>query len=160
MHHSLRTREAYLDELRHWVATCCRGVIARRDAKRDRVPAAMLDLLATPAKRRARTEANVWGPYQALGLELGIPPFALAVLVLAAAPRLWGLIAFVYDDLGAKYQAVDASLLASLLGGAPQMREAVARELRPDAALVRSGLITLRGNAAVVTQRAVELLAA
>jgi hypothetical protein len=158
-HRTLGSREACLDQLRHWVATCCRSVIARRE-QRHGVPAAMLDLVAIPAPRRAHTEANAWGSYQVLGLELGIPPLALAVLVLAAAPRLWGMLAFVYDGLGAKHQAVDASLLAALLGGAPQMREAVARELRPDSPLVRAGLVTVCGTAVVATRRAVQLIAA
>jgi predicted kinase len=119
----------YLDDLRAWVAALC------RPAGGD--PAA--DAEATAAFARWRDGA----PHVELADRLGLSPLAGTLLVLAAAPQIWGELARSYGQVSADpaRPLVDELLLAQLLGADAVARVELARELDDDAPLIRSGAI-------------------
>ena len=70
---------------------------------------------------------------------------AIAILLVAAAPRLWGSLAHVYAAVTGRV-VIDEHVLARLLGD----RSAVVRELARTAPLVAFGLINIRPTGAIV----------
>ncbi len=101
------------------------------------VVAAMHTLSATEA-----TLADRMSPLRRLTHELGLSATAIQILLLAAAPVLWGeqarLYAILCNDVARPL--CDEELIASVLGPQVTARE-IARELEPDAPLVRHGVV-------------------
>ncbi len=87
-------------------------------------------------------------PFAALARELQLSPLACEIVLVVAAPMLWGELARVYgiaaNDPGRPL--CDELLVGQILAlRAP--RDAVARELAPTAALIRYSLVALAGRA-------------
>jgi hypothetical protein len=131
--------DRYLADLRAWVAERCR-------AAGGRAPLALIDALyadgGSPAGF-ARWESI--GPHAGLRREYGLSPDAVAILLVAAAPRMWGMFAHVYAAVAGRVE-VDANVLGVLLGD----RAAAVRELDRSAPLVAFGLVSVRASGAVV----------
>ena len=154
----LGLRDSYLVDLLAWVAARCRdGIVRGLFAK----PAgALLDDAIRgvgPSYGLARWEVD--GPHAALRRELGLTLAATALLVVAAAPRLWSTIAIVYRMAGARGPALDRKLAVALLGGDRAAEAAVAHELAADAPLVRSGALVVRGESISASEAVVRRLA-
>ncbi|HTR51792.1 MAG TPA: hypothetical protein VMJ10_13845 [Kofleriaceae bacterium] len=154
----LALRDSYLVDLLAWVAARCRDAIVRgMFAKPAR---ALLDDAVAglgPSCGLARWETL--GPHAALRRELGLTLAATALLVVAAAPRLWSTIAIVYRMAGARGPALDRKLAVALLGGDREAEAAVALELASDAPLVRSGALVVRGESIAASDAIVRRLA-
>lgn len=101
------------------------------------VVAAMQTLSAIEA-----TLADRMSPLRRLTVEVGLSATAIQVLLLAAAPVLWGdqarLYAILCNDVARPL--CDEELIASVLGPQVTARD-IARELEPDAPLVRHGVV-------------------
>ena len=95
-----------------------------------------------------RAVAPRLGPLDALGVELGLSPGERDLLLLIAAPSLWGETARLYRILAhdESRPLVDELLLAELLvdQAAPAQ---IARELDDDAPLVRHGIVRVQPGA-------------
>ncbi len=120
------------------------GLLRRSDGRaRDEVADAERDTERAAdevADAERATGARV-SPLGALAREFGLTPLAQRILVLIAAPNLWGDFARLYGILGNDHgrPLCDELLLGQLLGvGA---RDEIARELDRDHPLVRFGLI-------------------
>ncbi|HEX3482631.1 MAG TPA: ATP-binding protein [Kofleriaceae bacterium] len=103
---------------------------------------------ASDAVRAAEAASAATGsPLLALAAEFGLSPVARLVLLLTAAPSLWGELARLYGVLGNDEQRalVDEQLLIQILDGQID-RHAVARELDRDAPLIRHGFIRPGGG--------------
>jgi hypothetical protein len=85
-------------------------------------------------------------PLARLARERGLTPLAQHILILVAAPSLWGELARLYGILANdEHRALcDEQLLVQLAGGAD--RHAIARELDRDRPLVRHGLIHIASD--------------
>ncbi len=164
----------YLDATHRWITSLCRTALelargaAARDLGAEHAPAPGLTLdaairlslarnaAAARALAHARAEEreaaevfSMWGrrgaPHVELALELGLSPMATTVLLLAAAPRIWGGIARAYALCTADpaRPLVDELLLAHLLEADACTRAAIGRELDDDAPLVRTGAVAI-----------------
>ena len=82
--------DAYLDDLRSWISDLCRAA--------GNGPAlSLVDALHGPCSAPgAFSRWDAIGPHAALRREYGLSRDALAILLVAAAPRLWGSLAHVY----------------------------------------------------------------
>ena len=130
--------DAYHADLRGWVAELCRaagrgpalGLIDALYGERTTLPGAF-----------ARWDAI--GPHAELRRQYGLSRDALAILLVAAAPRLWGPLAHVYAAVTGRVHT-DEHALAMLLGD----RSAILRELAPGAPLLAFELLarTPTGN--------------
>ena len=133
----------FLEDLFALVSAWCRAASA--DHPRDRARERAREQAATSRVVRWNGAAT---PIAALGAELGLSPLARSILVVAAAPRLWG-------ELAARYAAiagdpsrplVDEMLVCRLLDVRRADRHRVASELDETAPLVRHGLVALTGR--------------
>jgi hypothetical protein len=99
-------------------------------------------LAADPARR------GPGSPLGALAAELGLSALALDILLVVAAPTVWGEAARLYGILANDpgRPMVDELLVHTVLGAARASRHDLAHELDPRAPLVRSGAIQLAGN--------------
>jgi ATPase family associated with various cellular activities (AAA)/Winged helix domain, variant len=156
----------YLACVRRWVAALCRTALAvacdeGRSGAVD--PAERVEALLVPRAGRApervaearAAEAvaseelarygGVACPHVELARDLGLSPTATSVLLLAAAPQIWGELARVYAMLAADpaRALVDELLLCELLEADSRLRAELARELDPEGPLVRVGAIQL-----------------
>jgi hypothetical protein len=163
---SRRALAAYLDDYRTWVGSLCRtahaialdgGQVARGDGAQE------LEAIVAPSSgrasdilaraRAAECEATErferWNqrgaPHIELAAELGLSSAATTILILAAAPQIWGELARAFGIVARDpaRALVDELLLAHLLEADIPGRAALARELDSDAALVRTGAIEL-----------------
>ena len=115
----------------------------------DELAAAQLRLeQATAAALDARRAvAPRLGPLDALGTELGLTPLMRDLVLLIAAPSLWGELARLYGILSNDEgrPLVDEHLLGELLAGRVA-RSQIALELDDDAPLVRHGVIRVQAG--------------
>ena len=121
------------------------GLAGRRsDLARPQLDEAVMALDdATGAVRAARAAlAGRPSPFDALCGEHGITDAGALVLLFVAAPALWGELGRIYAILGNDIARAicDEHLLWQLLGSTLSRRE-IARELDPDSALVRHGIV-------------------
>ena len=111
------------------------------DQTRDRLAAAEKE---AAARVLASTAAGVRLPFPTLVREMKLSPVAAQVLLVVAAPALRGEIARLYGVLmnDPARPMVDRFLIEQLIaGGQGMLRDQIARELSPDAPLVRQGLV-------------------
>ncbi|MCW5808891.1 MAG: ATP-binding protein, partial [Deltaproteobacteria bacterium] len=100
-------------------------------------------LAATAAARDAEAATGARkSPLDALAAELGLSPIGRLIFLLVAGPALWGELARLYGILANDEQRalVDEMLLVQILAGQVDRTE-IARQLDPDAPLVRHGLV-------------------
>ena len=114
---------------------------------------AQAELAVTAADTALRAaEAALGGraaPLQLLAEEFELSPLATRLLILIAAPTLWGELARLYGILANdEHRPICDELLLHQLGGATSDRHAVSRALDRDQPLVRHGLIGVRGDRA------------
>ena len=96
------------------------------------------------ARVLASTAAGVRLPFPTLVREMKLSPVAAQVLLVVAAPALRGELARLYGVLmnDPARPMVDRFLIEQLIaGGQGMLRDQIARELSPDAPLVRQGLV-------------------
>jgi hypothetical protein len=146
-------RETYLEDLQAWVLDGCRRAIRAGVATR-RIPRAATSLCDAlfgwvgPACKLDRWHSI--GPHAAVRRSAGLSTDAIAILLYAAAPELWGSITFVYSAISVSGRGVpDRQVLGALLGDPA----AVARELAPTAPLRQSGLVTVPSSGEVSIDR-------
>lgn len=140
----------YLGDMRAWVSALCCTAAAREAAEltpRGERAAAALEA-ARAAERDATDRLERWRgrgvPHVEIARELGLSPMATAVLMIAAAPQIWGEISRAYGArvAGPARPLVDELLLAHLLeADDAAAREMIARELDAGAPLVRTGAV-------------------
>lgn len=140
----LQALDRYLGDMRAWVIEGCRGALAAGTAsgRFGPTPGALLDALVA-AGGTASGEATRFfhaapgAPHVALARQFALSRTATALLVLAAAPQLWGDLARLYQMIGFTSRAiVEERLLAALANVASAD---VAAELAPGAPLVVTG---------------------
>jgi hypothetical protein len=104
--------------------------------------------ISVAARDARRAVAPCIGPLDALGNELGLSPLARDLLLMVAAPSLWGETARLYGILSNDEgrPLVDELLLCELLGTEAD-RWQIARELDEDAPLIRYGVIRVLSGA-------------
>jgi hypothetical protein len=96
-------------------------------------------------------------PLAMLGRELRLSARARMILLVIAAPWLWGELAEVYRTLsGPGRPIVDESLVCRILGVEPAERGSVASELDGDAPLVHLGLVQIGDGARAFAELDVE----
>jgi len=133
----------FLDDARAWVTAVCHTALAIAEASTDEV------VRARALERDAFDGFARWhqtsAPHVELAVELGLSASASVLLVLSAAPRIWGELAVLYAQVAGDRErgVVDESLLATLVEADAVTRVTIARELDPDAPLIRSGAIEL-----------------
>ncbi len=130
--------DAYHADLRGWIRDLCRA--AGASPSMDLIEA----LYPTTTTPGAFARWHAIGPHAALRREYGLSNDAVAILLVAAAPRLWGPIAHVYAAATGRV-GIDEHVLAALLD-----RGAVLRELAPGAPLLAYRLISRRPTGAIV----------
>jgi hypothetical protein len=145
---SLSLREAFFDDYRAWVIARCRDAIRRVPlaigAEANGLIESMLD--GTGSADELERWSSI-GPHAAVRRELVLSADAVDILLLVAAPQLWGVLPRIYEriDNGGR-AAVNAQVLTRLLGGTPAAAAMVARELAHDAPLRKHAAIELRAN--------------
>ncbi|MCW5803938.1 MAG: hypothetical protein KIT31_16305, partial [Deltaproteobacteria bacterium] len=166
------SREAldeYLADAHGWIAALCRTALATAwDTGRIARPAqpregAELEAVlaarggrATEARTRAQAQEREaaerfsrWNrrgaPHVEVARELGLSPMATTLLLIAAAPQIWGELARAYGMVtaDAARPLVDELLLAHLLEAETSTRTVIGRELDEDAPLVASGAVEM-----------------
>ncbi len=139
---SFASSEQYLADLQAWVADACRSAIGASAA-------ALIEALYGPCRPRAGVARwSTIGPHAILRREHQLSAAATSILLLAAAPILWGGFAYVYAAITGRRE-VDRHVLAVLHGD----RAAVRRELGREAPLVASDLVSVRATGAVVASK-------
>lgn len=156
---TLAALDQYLADMRAWVLGNCRVALAAGTAS-GRIgdkPGAVLDALIAAGgtasgelERFLRYDAKA--PHVALARQCGLTGTATALIVLAAAPILWGDLAQLYKMIGFTGRAiVEERLLAALLD---MDLAAIAAELDPGAPLAVTGVCKLacgaRPNASLI----------
>jgi len=160
--------EAYLADGRAWVVSLCRTALATaHDTGRlgGAAPAEIDSVLgdhgghatdelvrAHQLEEDATQRFSRWNrrgaPHVEIARELRLSPMAMSLLLLAAAPQIWGELARAYGLCVADRARplVDELLLAHLLEADTPTRAAIGRELDEDAPLIASGaVIVARG---------------
>lgn len=145
---SLQALDGYLADMRAWVLGNCRVALAAGTAsgRIGEKPGAMLDALIAAGgtatgdlERFLRYDAKA--PHVALARQCGYSGLATAVLVLSAAPILWGDFAQLYKMIGFTGRAiVEERLLAALLN---KDHATIAAEIDPGAPLAVTGVCKL-----------------
>jgi hypothetical protein len=157
--------EAYLADARAWVVSLCRTALATaHDTGRlGGASSAELDAIlgdhgghaADELARAHKLEEDAaqrfsrWNrrgvPHVELARELRLSPMAMSLLLLAAAPQIWGELARVYGLCVADRARplIDELLLAHLLEADTPTRAAIGRELDEDAPLICRGAVTV-----------------
>ncbi|HSK00305.1 MAG TPA: hypothetical protein VK932_03650, partial [Kofleriaceae bacterium] len=143
-----QTADADLAHVREEGVTYVRrlqGVIAGAAATGERTQVAQRHVRGSMLNlHRARKELGPGRiPIDELAHDFGLSPLAVDILLVVAAPVLWGELAEVYAMLsGERGRAVCHELLVcKVLGFPPGMRHEIATELDPRAPLVRYGLV-------------------
>jgi hypothetical protein len=144
----LAALDEYLADMRAWVLGNCRVALAAGTAsgRIGEKPGAMLDALIAAGgtatgdlERFLRYDAKA--PHVALARQFGFSGPATALIVLAAAPQLWGDFAQLYKMIGFTGRAiVEERLLAALLN---MDRATIAAEIDPGAPLAVTGVCKL-----------------
>lgn len=145
---TLAALDRYLADMRAWVLGNCRVALAAGTAsgRIGEKPGAMLDALIAAGgtatgdlDRFLRYDATA--PHVALARQFGFSSTATALIVLAAAPQLWGDFAQLYKMIGFTGRAiVEERLLAALLD---MDRATIAAEIDPGAPLAVTGVCKL-----------------
>jgi len=145
---SLAALDCYLADMRAWVLGNCRVALAAGTAsgRIGEKPGAMLDALIAAGgtatgdlDRFLRYDATA--PHVALARQCGFSGVATAILVLSAAPQLWGDFAQLYKMIGFTGRAiVEERLLAALLN---TDRATIAAEIDPGGPLAVTGVCKL-----------------
>ncbi len=145
---TLGALDQYLADMRAWVLGNCRVALAAGTASSriGEAPGAMLDALIEAGgtatgdlDRFLRYDAKA--PHVALARQCGFSGTAMAILVLAAAPQLWGDFAQLFKMIGFTGRAiVEERLLAALLN---TDRATIAAEIDPGAPLAVTGVCKL-----------------
>jgi hypothetical protein len=120
---TLGALDRYLADMRAWVLAHCRVALESGTAsgRIGKIPGAVMDALIAAGggttgdvARFLRYDADA--PHVALARQLGLSSTATAILVLSAAPQLWGDVAQLYAKIGFTNRAIaEARLLAALL---------------------------------------------
>ncbi|HEY1811468.1 MAG TPA: AAA family ATPase [Kofleriaceae bacterium] len=135
---------AYLDDTRGWIeAMCTTTCLVARSSDDDALRAARAR--ATAAGDAFAQWDGAGAPHVALAGELGLGTLATQILVIVAAPQIWGELARTYGECtnDRARPLVDELLLAHLLEANVAMRSEIARELDDGAPLIRSGAVTI-----------------
>jgi len=142
-HLPLATREAYLADLQGWVLGMCRAA-----AKADYSTVRLIEgLFGTGGSAASLAPWHGNGPHASIRREFQLSEQAVQILLLAAAPYLWGSLTHVYAAITRPQSClVGVRLLTELLGD----RGAVMRELCREAPLVRHGLVRVHATGAIV----------
>ena len=100
------------------------------------------------ARAIASAQRGIRLPFSELAREMRLSPVAAQVLLLASAPSLRGEIARLYAVLSndPNRPLVDRFLIEQIVGEQSSLRDQIARELAPDARLVRHGLLLMGGS--------------
>ena len=144
----LAMREAYLADVQAWVLGTCRAAV-RAGGCSDRSALGLIEALY--GQRSFEGSLARWrsiGPHASIRREFQLSDDAVSLMLLAAAPRLWGALTHVYAAIcmpGRNF-VVSPLLLSMLLGSRP----ATLRELSADAPLVKYGLIAIRPSGAIL----------
>jgi len=140
--------DAYLSDTRAWVSALCRTTLARAAAGDGDDRAAEALGRARAQEREATERLERWRgldvPHLEVARELRLSPIATAMLLLIAAPQIWGELARAYGACTADpaRPLIDELLLAHLLeADATSTRTVIGRELDEDAPLVRTGAV-------------------
>jgi hypothetical protein len=84
------------------------------------------------------------GPHASIAWDHGLSPDAVAILLLAAAPRMWGGLLHVYAAISGSV-AIDEQTLATPV----RSRMALVRELSREAPLLAFGVLSRRPTGAI-----------
>jgi hypothetical protein len=135
-------QELYLADLQAWVLAACRNVSAT-----DKPIGNMLEGLFERTESTGGLVRWQWiGPHAAVRDTHRLSQDAVMILLLAAAPKLWGNFAYVYDAISSTSRGhADFNLLRRLLGDRIDLR----RELSADSPLVAFGLVKVSATGAV-----------
>jgi ATP-dependent 26S proteasome regulatory subunit len=100
------------------------------------------------ARAVASAQRGIRLPFSELAREMRLSPVAAQILLLASAPSLRGEIARLYAVLSndPNRPLVDRFLIEQIVGEQSSLRDQIARELAPDARLVRHGLLLMGGS--------------
>jgi hypothetical protein len=114
---------------------------------------AQAELAVTAADTALRAAESALGgraaPLQILAEEFELSPLAMRLLILIAAPTMWGELARLYGILANdEHRPMCDELLLHQLGGVTSDRHALSRALDRDQPLVRHGLVAVRGDRA------------
>lgn len=138
-------QQQYLVDLQAWVSDTCRAAIRCGGAADRETAEALLDGLFPPAGAGASfARWDAIGPHAAIAREYGLSPDAVAILLLAAAPRMWGGLLHVYAAIAGRTQ-IDEHALATLM----RSRMAAVRELSREAPLLAFGVLARRPTGAL-----------
>jgi len=145
---TLAALDQYLADMRAWVLGNCRVALAAGAAsgRIGEKPGALLEALIAAGgtatgdlERFLRYDAEA--PHMALARQFGFSGTATALVVLAAAPQLWGDLAQLYKMIGFTGRAiVEERLLAALLN---MDHGVIAAEIDPGAPLAVTGVCKL-----------------
>ena len=138
----------YLADLQGWVLGMCRVA-----ARADRSTVGLIDALF--GRGGSAASLDHWystGPHASFRRELQLSDDAMQIMLLAAAPYLWGALTHVYAAIKAPTNClIGMQLLVELHGD----RDAVARELGRESPLVRHGLVKIYPTGAIVASSSV-----
>lgn len=120
---TLGALDRYLADMRAWVLAHCRAALAAGTAsgRIGKIPGALMDALIAAGGGATGDAARFLcydadAPHVALARQLGLSGAATAILVLSAAPQLWGDLAQLYSKIGVTSRPIaEARLLAALL---------------------------------------------
>ncbi len=148
----LAMREQYLADLQGWVVATCQMAAAARG---DRSTLGLIQALFGACGHAGSFERwHSIGPHASIRREFQLSENAVATLLLASAPRLWGCMSHVYASMSMPNCrfVVDAAMMSMLLDD----RDAAMRELHREAPLVRGQLVSIRAaTGAIVPASAV-----
>lgn len=141
----LQALDRYLADMRAWVLGNCRVALAAGTAcgRIGTRPGAMLEALiaagGTASGEIARfLRYDATAPHVALARQFGLSGTATAMIVLAAAPQLWGDLAQLYKMIGFTGRAIVEERLLAALSDYDLAR--ISAELDPGAPLVVTGV--------------------
>jgi hypothetical protein len=142
-------QQQYLLDLQAWVADTCRAAIrCGGAADRDTAEALLDGLFPSPGAGASFARWDAIGPHAAIARENGLSPDAVAILLLTAAPRMWGGLLHVYAAITGR-TAIDDHALAVLL----RSQMTVVRELSREAPLVAFGVVSRRPTGSLTVNR-------
>lgn len=138
-------QQQYLVDLQGWISDTCRAAIRYGGATDQETAEALLDALFPPAGAGAAfARWDAIGPHAGIARDNGLSPDAVAILLLAAAPRMWGGLLHVYAAITGRTQ-VDEHAMATLM----RSRMAALRELSREAPLLAFGGVARRPTGAL-----------
>ena len=132
----------YQCDARRWIESACAVALASRSGNAERIAEARRQERGHAARfsRWERPEA----PHVEVARELSLTPIARTLLLLIAAPQVWGEIAASYVScVEGTRPLVDELLLGRLLDANMVMRTAIACELDHGAPLIASGAVLI-----------------